>query len=76
MREDALNDDLEIPEITDFSGGVVGKYYDLATQGSTMVRLDPDVAAEFPNSDAVNQTLRRVARARRRKRQRVVTSAD
>lgn len=40
-RPDLEDDD--IPE-TDFSGGVRGKYYERATQGSNVVLLEPDVA--------------------------------
>jgi hypothetical protein len=77
MKQDDFNDDadLEIPEITDFTGGETGKYYD-AYQAwkKRQVVLDPDVASEFPDAVSVNETLRRVARARRRRRAKVSTS--
>ncbi len=74
MSDEISNDDLEIPEITDFTGAEVGKYYK-AYQAwkKRIVVLDPDLAGDFPDSDSVNRTLRRVAQARRR-RNRVPTS--
>ena len=34
-----------------------GKYYDRVKESSNVVVLDPDVAAVFPNSAAVNKAL-------------------
>lgn len=48
----------------DFSQGVRGKYASQFAQASNVVLLEPDVAAEFPNSDAVNEALRDVIRRR------------
>ncbi len=45
----------------DFSGGVRGKYARRYAEGTNVVVLDPDVADLFPNSVAVNETLRAVA---------------
>ena len=74
MSDEAMNDDdLDIPEITDFRGGARGKYYDLYWRSQGFVRLDPDVAQAFPDAEAVNSTLRRVARARQRRRAGVPT---
>ncbi len=42
----------------DFSDGVRGKYADQFSGDCVMVQLDPDVAAAFPDSKAVNETLR------------------
>lgn len=42
----------------DFSKGKRGKYAVRYTRGTNIVRLDPDVAAMFPNSKAVNKALR------------------
>ncbi len=42
----------------DFSDGVRGKYADRFSDDCVMVQLDPDVAAAFPDSEAVNETLR------------------
>ena len=52
-------DDLR-PEY-DFStlgGGVRGKYFERASSGTNIVRLDPDLAAAFPTSESVNTALR------------------
>ena len=42
----------------DLSDGVRGKYADLFAEGSNVVVLDPDVAAEFKTRKAVNDALR------------------
>jgi len=55
-RSDELEDD-DIPE-TDFSGGIRGKYYERAMQGSNVVLLEPDVATVFHDSAVVSQALR------------------
>lgn len=54
-------DDLR-PEY-DFSGGVRGKYAARYRQGTNVVVLEPDVAAAFPDSGAVNRALRAVLAA-------------
>lgn len=41
--------------------GVRGKYAARYAEGVNLVRLDPDVAAVFPDSAAVNQALRALA---------------
>ena len=46
----------------DFSKGVRGKYAKKYHQSSNVVILEPDVAARFPNSEAVNQALRSLTR--------------
>ncbi len=46
-----------LPEY-DFSGGVRGKYLDRYREGTNVVLLDLDVAAAFPDAEAVNRTLR------------------
>lgn len=51
----------EIRAEYDFSGGERGRYADRFREGSRVVVLDPDVAAAFPDSKAVNDALRRVA---------------
>ena len=50
--------DLEIREEYDFSGGVRGKYAGRFSEGSTVVVLEPDVAAVFSDADSVNEALR------------------
>ncbi len=42
----------------DFSGGVRGKYAGRYAEGTNVVVLEPDVAAAFPDSKSVNETLR------------------
>ncbi|HEU4454681.1 MAG TPA: hypothetical protein VFR81_16555 [Longimicrobium sp.] len=61
-----MNDDQNIPDeeiLPEYSlqGGVRGKYAERYARGTNLVRLDPDVAAVFPDSDAVNHALRALA---------------
>jgi len=42
--------------------GVRGKYAEKFAEGTNVVLLDPDVAAAFPNEEAVNEALRLVMR--------------
>jgi hypothetical protein len=51
--------DLEMRPEYDLSKGVRGKYAARFAKGSKVVVLDPDVAAEFQTSDAVNAALRK-----------------
>ncbi|HKH43569.1 MAG TPA: hypothetical protein VKM72_02785 [Thermoanaerobaculia bacterium] len=51
------DDDPMLPEY-DFSAAVRGKYYQRYQQGTNIVVLEPDVAAAFSNSEAVNDALR------------------
>lgn len=48
----------DMREEYDFSGGVRGKYAERFAEGSNVVVLEPDVAAEFPTPRAVNKALR------------------
>ena len=50
-----------VPDI-DFSGGVRGKYAEAFAQGTNLVVLSPEVAEIFPDSTAVNEALRTLAR--------------
>ena len=50
----------------DFSRGVRGKYFRRYQHGANVVVLEPDVAKIFPNADAVNDSLRALARIIRR----------
>jgi len=52
----------------DFNGGARGEYAARFQEGSNVVVLPPDVAAEFPTPEEVNETLRRVAKRRARRR--------
>lgn len=44
-----------------FSEGHLGKYAARFKEGAIVVVLEPDVAAVYPNSEAVNAALRKVA---------------
>ncbi|MBA2245682.1 MAG: hypothetical protein H0W11_12050 [Gemmatimonadetes bacterium] len=62
MNREALeDDDWEMREEYDFSGGVRGKYAERYARGTNLVRLDPDVAEVFPTAEAVNEALRALA---------------
>ena len=52
----------------DFSTGVRGKYAARFAEGTNLVLLAPDVAAEFPTASAVNKALREVIKARTKRR--------
>ena len=56
-RKPEYDEDDLLPEY-DFSGAVRGKYYERYRQGTNVVLLDPDIAAVFRDSAAVNDTLR------------------
>lgn len=65
--EDDLRDEYDE---TLLKNGIRGKYVQRLAAGSNIVRLDPDVAAAFPNEEAVNEALRlllQVARSTVRK---------
>ena len=50
-----------------FSDGITGAHYRAYDQATNVILLDPDVAAIFKDSDAVNSALRvltRIAKAR------------
>jgi hypothetical protein len=47
-------------------GGARGRYADRYAAGVNIVRLDPDVAAVFPDSTSVNEALRALAEIIRR----------
>jgi len=53
--EDDLRDEYDE---TLLKNGVRGKYVQRLATGSNIVRLAPDVAAAFPNEEAVNEALR------------------
>lgn len=53
--------DPEMLEEYDFSGGVRGKYATRFAEGANVVVLDPDVAEVFTDSESVNQALRALA---------------
>jgi hypothetical protein len=49
----------------DFSTGERGRYAGKYAEGSNVVVLDPDVAAEFRSPQAVNEALREALQRRR-----------
>ena len=44
----------------DFSKGVRGKYAKQFADGTNVIILDPEVAKQFPTSEAVNKALRQL----------------
>ena len=52
----------------DFSKGVRGKHAAQYAAGTNIVVIEPDVAAEFPTAEEVNETLRTVAQLLQRRR--------
>jgi hypothetical protein len=60
-KADRVSEPDEMRAEYDFRGGVRGKYARRFAQGTNVVVLDPDVAAAFPDSAAVNRALRKVA---------------
>ena len=50
----------------DFSNGVRGKYFHRFMHSSNVVVLEPDIAAAFPNAEAVNDALRGLIRVAQR----------
>jgi hypothetical protein len=61
-RDKPRDDDDDIRDEYDFSGGVRGKYAERFANGSNVVVLDADVARVFPDSASVNAALRELAR--------------
>jgi hypothetical protein len=49
---------------TDLGEGVRGKYYEQYKDGTNIVVLEPEIAKEFPSSEAVNDALRDVLKRR------------
>ena len=64
MKSDGQDTDMR--DEYDFSDGVRGKYADRFAEGSNVVVLDPDVAAEFKTRKAVNDALRAQLKNERR----------
>jgi len=62
VKPSASSDDIR-PEY-DFSQGVRAKYAERFREGTNIVVLDPDVAAEFKDSRAVNEALRGILKTR------------
>ena len=62
MTESNKYKDTMRPEY-DMSGGVRGKYVKRFPKDVVMVTLEPDVAAAFPDANAVNEALRVLIKA-------------
>jgi hypothetical protein len=60
MEKRAWEDDYEMEPEYDFSDGVPNPYAAKFLKGGSVVVLEPDVAAVFPDSEAVNQALRKL----------------
>jgi len=63
-KDDKKSQDPTVGEMRpeyDFSNAVRAKYAERFKEGSNVVVLDPDVAAVFPDSKAVNDALRKAA---------------
>ena len=56
---DSNNDRDEMRPFYDFSKAEVGKYHERYQRGTNVVLLAPDVHKDFPNSQAVNEALRK-----------------
>ena len=54
-----VSDDLR-PEydLSQLRGGVRGKYYRQASEGTNLVLIEPDLAQVFPTTESVNRALR------------------
>jgi hypothetical protein len=63
-----VQNDPDILEEYDFSGGVRGKYAKRYAEGTNVVVIDPDVVEYFPDHDAVNDALRGLTAIIKRRR--------
>ena len=56
---DSVEADPLLPRQLDLTKAVRGKYYDRMQEGTNIVLLAPDLMEAFPDSDAVNDALRK-----------------
>ena len=68
MKKANKKNDSDIQTEYDFSHGVRGKYARKYAEGTNVVVLEPDVAKAFPNAEAVNSSLRALARIIRKQK--------
>lgn len=54
----AIDEEDEMLDEYDFTGGVRGKYVDRVANKKNVIILEPDVAEVFTDSESVNQALR------------------
>lgn len=73
-KQKVTEEDTMRPEY-DFSKGVRGKHYLRYREGTNVVVLEPDVAAEFRTAEDVNETLRAVADIVRQRKKRATRKA-
>ena len=59
-RNDELREEYDLSQL---QGGVRGKYYRRAIEGTNVVLIEPDLAKLFPDGAAVNRALRVLADA-------------
>lgn len=52
----------------DFSGGVRGRYAKRYAEGTNLILLEPDLAAEFPDSRSVSRALRAYLKSKSKRR--------
>jgi len=62
LETDPMDNQDDMGPEYDFSEGVRGKHYQAYQRASNVVVLDPDVAEIFPDSVAVNEALRMLAK--------------
>ena len=60
-------DDEILPEY-DFSNGVRNKYAGCYAEGTNLILLEPDLAAEFPDSQSVSRALRAYLKSKSKRR--------
>lgn len=58
MQKEQNNEEIEMLDEYDFSGGIRGKYANRIQRESNVIVLEPDVAKVFPDSESVNEALR------------------
>ena len=58
MSQSSSDDQRDLRDEYDFSGGVRGKHHEVYHKETNVVLLDPDVAEVFKDSTAVNTALR------------------
>lgn len=64
-----INDELR-PEYDEtlLKDGIRGKYAERYAAGPNSIKLDPDVAAAFPDEEAVNEALRYLLQERKKEK--------
>ena len=68
MSKNSDQQDGEMRAEYDFRAGIRGKYADRFAEGSNVVVLDPDVAAQLKTPKAVNKALRDYLESRQRRK--------